>query len=130
MYVCNFGRGDKWIRGEIVESTGPVSYKVKTDENVVRRHADHVRVTCAEDECESDTPTDFNYSPPTVTVQPRSMVFENGEKENGESSKIDGSRSNSKELGVDLNDQIPGSPIQKPLRRSEGKVKAPDRLDL
>ena len=54
VYVRNFGRGDKWVQGEIVESTGPVSYKVKTNQGVVvRRHADHIKVTCAENVGES-----------------------------------------------------------------------------
>ena len=44
MYSKNFGQGPKWIPGEIVESTGPVSFLVKlVSGQIIRRHQDHLR---------------------------------------------------------------------------------------
>ena len=41
VYVKNYGGGEKWIRGQNVQCTGPVSYKVKTNDGLLlRRHAD------------------------------------------------------------------------------------------
>ena len=45
VYSKNFGQGPKWIPGEIVESTGPVSFLVKlVSGQIIRRHQDHLRV--------------------------------------------------------------------------------------
>ena len=39
--ACNFGRGHKWLKGEIIKSTGSVSYLVKLQNGIqVRRHQD------------------------------------------------------------------------------------------
>jgi len=41
--VKNFGHGPKWLPGEVVKISGPVSYEIKLDdERVVRRHIDHM----------------------------------------------------------------------------------------
>ena len=40
----NFGKGDTWIPGHIVQTTGPVSFKVLLEEGhiICRRHLDHL----------------------------------------------------------------------------------------
>ena len=44
VYVKNHGKGDKWIAGEIVKKTGPLSFHVKlTCGRVVRYHQDQLR---------------------------------------------------------------------------------------
>ena len=80
VYVRNFGRGEKWIPGEIVKSTGPVSYKVKTNDGLlVSRHADQIKVTCADQEFESITPPSSDQLRPVVHSIPKSVVVENSE---------------------------------------------------
>jgi len=45
VYSKNFGQGPKLIPGEIVESTGPVSFLVKlVTGQIIRRNQDHLRV--------------------------------------------------------------------------------------
>jgi len=42
--VKNFGRGKAWRPGKVHKNEGPLSYKIKLEDNrVVRRHLDHVR---------------------------------------------------------------------------------------
>ena len=49
VYSKNFGQGPKWILGEIVESTGPVSFLVKlVSGQIIRRHQDHLRVSTSQ----------------------------------------------------------------------------------
>jgi len=49
VYVVNFGTGQRWIPGVVIEKSGPVSYVVKlSDDKNVRRHIDHVRLRYAE----------------------------------------------------------------------------------
>ena len=45
VYVKNYSaRGDKWLKGLVVEKGGPVSYKVSLGENViVKRHIDQMK---------------------------------------------------------------------------------------
>ena len=44
VFVRNFGKGDSWLPGIIVNAPGPHSYNVKLSGNrVVRCHADHIR---------------------------------------------------------------------------------------
>lgn len=133
VYIRNFGRGEKWIPGEIVQSTGPVSYKVKTKEGLlVRRHADQIRVTCAEPECESITSEKSEWLTPTIQSrpavgmdEPKLVVSDTLETE------LDGLSNHSQppELAMASGQGI-GSPAQQTLRRSTRTVKAPERLDL
>ena len=54
VFVRNYGTGNKWIPGEIIQSTGPVSFKVKTNDGLLlRRHADHIRITWYDSDIES-----------------------------------------------------------------------------
>ena len=133
VYVRNFGRGEKWIPGEIVKSTGPVSYKVKTNDGLlVRRHADQIKVTCADQEFESITPPSSDQLRPVVHSIPKSVVVENcepktvatGPRNTGISNDAQQSESET------VSGQSLGSPSPPPLRRSERRVKAPDKLDL
>ena len=44
--VRNYRKGDKWIPGTVTEQTGPVSFKVQTqDHSIVRKHADQLRTS-------------------------------------------------------------------------------------
>ena len=67
MYVWNFGEGDTWLAGTIVNAPGPRSYNVKlSDDRVVRRHADHIRFRCLPDQI-SDTSSDGTIPFPTIS---------------------------------------------------------------
>ena len=83
IYVQNLGPGAPWIPGVIRESKGLVSFAVKLDDGqIIRQHADHMRVRTAKEEPSSviddclpirttsvtpePSPTD---SPPTATEQ-------------------------------------------------------------
>ena len=44
VYVRNFGRGETWLPGDIVQTLGPVSFQVRlTDGRLVRRHQNQIR---------------------------------------------------------------------------------------
>jgi len=45
VYVRNFGRGHPWLPGRILESTGPVSFRVQLENGQIiwRRHLDQIR---------------------------------------------------------------------------------------
>ena len=133
VYVRNFGRGEKWIPGEIVKSTGPVSYKVKTNDGLlVRRHADQIKVTCADQEFESITPPSSDQLRPVVHSIPKSVVVENSEPKTVATGPRNTGISNDAQQSESetVSGQSLGSPSPPPLRRSERRVKAPDKLDL
>ena len=45
VYVRNFGRGETWIPGDIVQTLGPVSFQVRlTDGRLVRCHQNQIRI--------------------------------------------------------------------------------------
>ena len=49
-YMRNFRTGSTWVREEITESSGPVSFVVKCgDGKLIRRHRDHLR-HCRDDQ--------------------------------------------------------------------------------
>jgi len=130
VYVRNFGRGERWIPGEIVQSTGPVSYKVKTSEGLlVRRHADQIRVTCAEPECESVTSSRSDRLTPSFQSIPKPVVVEQHEPETLETEPCGVTNHSPPHESETASGQGIGSPVQ-PLRRSTRRVKAPDKLDL
>ena len=59
VWVRNFRDGEKWLKGVVVEVSGPLSYKVRVfDGRLWRRHVDHLRdcnVPPSETkECDSD----------------------------------------------------------------------------
>jgi hypothetical protein len=55
VFVKNFRRGDPWLQGNILEITGPLSYKVKlSNDCIVRRHVDHIRRRETEDISETE----------------------------------------------------------------------------
>ena len=67
VYVRNFGEGDTWLAGTIVNAPGPRSYNVKlSDDRVVRRHADHICFRCLPDQI-SDTSSDGTIPFPTIS---------------------------------------------------------------
>ena len=44
VFVRNYASGPKWVPGTIVEQTGPISFKVQTDnQGVIKRHQDQLR---------------------------------------------------------------------------------------
>ena len=47
VWIRNYRNGPKWVRGTIVEQTGPVLYRVKTDDKVWRRHVEQLRANCS-----------------------------------------------------------------------------------
>lgn len=51
VYIRNYSSGPPWIPAEIVEPTGPVSYKTRdlVDGNIAKRHVDQVRSRVQED---------------------------------------------------------------------------------
>ena len=122
VYVRNFGRGEKWIPGEIVKSTGPVSYKVKTNDGLlVRRHADQIKVTCADQEFESITPPSSDQLRPVVHSIPKSVVVENSEPKTVATGPRNTGISNDAQQSESetVSGQSLGSPSPPPLRRSE-----------
>ena len=118
MWVRNFGRGDAWIPGRIVHNSGPLSYKVQTTEGVItRRHRDHVRGTCVDNETAKEaedlevTDKDLSTSTSTKTVlkppeSPDSTPVNDNPVVNFE------------------------TPDQPSLRRSGRTIKPPDKLNL
>ena len=67
----NYGRGERWLPGEIAETMGPLLFKVKMqDGRVIRCHLDHIRnrpgVTHSQD---SGVLADDDMEGPTVTVE-------------------------------------------------------------
>ena len=44
VYARDFRQGRKWLTGTVVKYSGPVSYKIKTENGqIIRRHQDHLR---------------------------------------------------------------------------------------
>ena len=44
VFVRNYSSGPKWVHGTIVKQTGPISFKVQTDNNnIIKRHQDQIR---------------------------------------------------------------------------------------
>ncbi|XP_062501421.1 uncharacterized protein K02A2.6-like [Corticium candelabrum] len=44
VFVRNFGRGQNWLAGVVESQTGPLSFRVRLeDERLVKQHMDHVR---------------------------------------------------------------------------------------
>ena len=57
VFVKNQGRGETWLPGHIIESSGPVSFKVQLqDGRIISRHQDHLRKRFTEDLEQSDIP--------------------------------------------------------------------------
>ena len=57
VFVKNQGRGETWLPGRIIESSGPVSFKVQLqDGRTISRHQDHLRKRFTEDPEQSDIP--------------------------------------------------------------------------
>jgi hypothetical protein len=77
--VSNYsGRGDKWLPGVVIEITGPVSYKVKLDdERIVKRHVDQIRGTKVEFSQEKivDSDTWINDSPAPYTASSSESIM-------------------------------------------------------
>ena len=56
-FVKNQGRGETWLPGHIIESSGPVSFKVQLqDGRTISRHQDHLRKRFTEDPEQSELP--------------------------------------------------------------------------
>ena len=57
VFLKNQGRGETWLPGHIIESSGPVSFKVQLqDGRTISRHQDHLRKRFTEDPEQSDIP--------------------------------------------------------------------------
>ena len=57
VFVKNQGRGEMWLPGHIIGSSGPVSFKVQLEDGrTVGHHQDHMRKRFTEDPEQSDIP--------------------------------------------------------------------------
>lgn len=73
MNVRNFATGDNWLPGSIVESLGPLSFRVKlVDGRLVRRHIDHIlfRLGSHSQQIQSDA---YDWLDPSHISQTNSM---------------------------------------------------------
>ena len=43
VWVCNYRRGPNWVRGTVIERTGPVLFRVKVNDQTWRRHVEPLR---------------------------------------------------------------------------------------
>ena len=43
VWVCNYRRGPNWMRGTVIERTGPVLFRVKVNDQTWRRHVEPLR---------------------------------------------------------------------------------------
>ena len=43
VWVCNYRRGPNWVRGTVIERTGPVLFRVKVNDQTWRRHVEQLR---------------------------------------------------------------------------------------
>ena len=65
VYALNFRHGEKWLKGSIVEVTGPVSFVIElTNGARVRRHQDQLRHRIAHQEPTMDSGITTEASPP------------------------------------------------------------------
>ena len=125
VYVRNYGKGERWIPGQIVESTGPVSYKVRANDGLLmRRHADQISITCVQ-EYESDTP--FSSDTSVIPLpDSKSVVVDLGKPESPASIRPQPPTNQCESQPNQGSD----SPNPRPLKRSNRITMAPDRLVL
>ncbi|XP_072380849.1 uncharacterized protein [Diabrotica undecimpunctata] len=64
--------GQKWLPSKIIETTGPLSYKVQTpDRKISRRHSDQIRIrVCDQETTDEVTPSTSMETKLLVTPQP------------------------------------------------------------
>ena len=43
VWVCNYRRGPNWVRGTVIERTGPVLFRVKINDQTWRRYVEQLR---------------------------------------------------------------------------------------
>ena len=71
----NYSGGQKWLRGIVSEKTGPVSYKVKIDGGIIRRHVDQIRSDANTGENTIANPHQSPCVPPDVSlVEPQTST--------------------------------------------------------
>jgi len=76
VFVTNQGRRETWLPGHIIESSGPMSFKVQLqDARTISRHQDHLRKRFTEDPelsdiplCEDDMDIEIGASGTTTTT--------------------------------------------------------------
>jgi transposase InsO family protein len=57
VHARNFATGPPWMAGTVVETPGPLSFKVKLgDGRIIRRHMDHIRMRYSSDSTTEDLP--------------------------------------------------------------------------
>ncbi len=82
VYAKNFGQGQRWWPGKVVEVTGPVSYRVSLESgHIVRRHQDHMRIRRNGNTQEVEPETTFDQPvaveiPPSEADHPRIIITE------------------------------------------------------
>jgi len=61
VYARNFGKGSLWLPGEVIQQTGPLSFKIQLEDNrVIRRHMNHIRLRASDVQSQSEL-----HAPPT-----------------------------------------------------------------
>ncbi|CAC5392404.1 unnamed protein product [Mytilus coruscus] len=74
VFARNFGIGSKikWIQGEVLKQSGPLSFHIKLpDGRVIRRHIDHIRVRnfdCTNNENEEKCDNERELFEPEITI--------------------------------------------------------------
>lgn len=74
VFARNFANSStvKWITGEVIKQSGPLSYHIKLlDGRVIRRHIDHIRTRnfkCTKAEKEGDSDNDIEPLEPEIII--------------------------------------------------------------
>ena len=72
IWLRNYGKGDKWVKGVITCRTGPISYRIQTGYGIVRKHVNQLRSRVTEFE-----PVNYPESskpPNTSSIQPTQQI--------------------------------------------------------
>nr|XP_055046280.1 LOW QUALITY PROTEIN: uncharacterized protein K02A2.6-like [Misgurnus anguillicaudatus] len=127
VFIKNFGRGQKWLSGVVLENSGPQSVIVKvSDGRCMRRHKDHVRLR--------QTTETGPRAPFQVTSSEESSVLGEVEfpQQQTSTQNAEGASVSAQSEAALPQDSVPGCSGQtlETFRRSERQRKAPSRLNL
>ena len=75
--VRNYGQDQKWVKGWVVKTTGPVSYLVRLQNGkVIRRHQDQIRSRTEQSSATTvNSPEQFDSNESLLSVPTRTFVF-------------------------------------------------------
>lgn len=142
VFVRNYGKGDAWVKGEVVEVLGLRNYKVQVQDfgNMLwKRHADQIMhrylMTAGQDKSEGDCSTNVpprNSSFPAREIDSSSPVgsadsYDSGSREVSELQDLNVTGQSVTDPDTCEKASVPQTPV---LRRSGRVVKPPDRLNL